>query len=56
MDNGQGFDVDEIPPGHFGLGIMRDRAHQIGAELSVNSQPNQGTEISIHWQKGDDNL
>jgi two-component system nitrate/nitrite sensor histidine kinase NarX len=55
-DDGQGFDLSEDVPGHLGLGIMRDRARQIGAELSVISQPNQGTEISIHWQKGENNL
>jgi two-component system nitrate/nitrite sensor histidine kinase NarQ len=36
--------------GHYGLNIMRERAEAVGAVLSINSQPNQGTEISIYWK------
>jgi len=55
QDNGCGFDVDQIPPGHFGLGIMAERAAQIGASLLVTSQINLGTEVFLDWQpeKGD---
>jgi signal transduction histidine kinase len=48
-DDGCGFDPSQIPPGHYGLSIMRERAHAIGAELSITSLPDQGTEIVIHW-------
>jgi signal transduction histidine kinase len=51
-DNGRGFNLDEVAPGHLGLAIMRERASQVGADLLLKSQPNQGTEISIRWQKG----
>jgi signal transduction histidine kinase len=49
-DDGTGFaaDLDQAALGHFGLLGMRERADEIGAELSVTSSPGQGTEVSIH--------
>jgi signal transduction histidine kinase len=49
-DDGTGFpvDLDQAGSGHFGLLGMRERAHEIGAELSVTSSPGHGTEVSIH--------
>ena len=35
VDNGRGFDVDSIPAGHLGIGIMRERADGIGANLAI---------------------
>jgi len=48
-DDGQGFDLEDIPAGHFGIGIMRERAESIGARLEIESQPGQGTGITIVW-------
>jgi signal transduction histidine kinase len=50
-DNGQGFDPKSIPEEHMGLRIMRERATEIGASLNVQSEPGQGTEISVTWTK-----
>jgi signal transduction histidine kinase len=50
-DDGRGFDLDAIPPGHLGIGIMRERADAIGAELQINSHPARGTEIVLRWQE-----
>lgn len=50
-DDGCGFDPARIPSGHYGLGIMRERAKAIGAALSVTSQPGHGAEIAIHWAR-----
>jgi PAS domain S-box-containing protein len=50
-DDGVGF--DPAPPaasGHYGLGMMRERAEAVGAKLSVTSSPGFGTEITVHWQ------
>jgi two-component system, NarL family, sensor histidine kinase DegS len=49
-DDGSGFaaDLHQAGLGHFGILGMRERANEIGAELSVTSSPGQGTEISIH--------
>ena len=48
-DNGQGFDPETSKPGHLGVGIMRERAKRIGAEIEIKSQPAQGTEITLFW-------
>jgi len=50
-DNGQGFDVATLAAagrsGHFGLKQMRERIEKAGGQLTVLSQPGQGTEIRI---------
>ncbi|MEH2349758.1 MAG: AAA family ATPase [Nostoc sp.] len=47
-DDGRGFGVATIPPvGGFGLLGMSERAEHIGAQLSILSQPGQGTEIVV---------
>jgi signal transduction histidine kinase len=48
-DDGRGFDVDGVPPTHLGVGIMRERAQAIGAELVIDSEPGRGTEVSALW-------
>jgi PAS domain S-box-containing protein len=48
-DDGRGFETEQIPSGHYGLGMMRERAEAAGVELSVTSQPGHGTEIAIRW-------
>ena len=49
-DNGRGFVTSEvITSDHYGLGMMRERAEAVGAELTVTSQPGKGTEIAIRW-------
>jgi PAS domain S-box-containing protein len=48
-DNGQGFGVGSIPSAKgFGLLGMSERAEQIGAQLTIQSQPGQGTEITVN--------
>jgi signal transduction histidine kinase len=48
-DNGIGFDPSQIPPGHYGLSMMKERAESIGATLTVTSEVGQGTKIDIRW-------
>ncbi|HEX6034521.1 MAG TPA: PAS domain S-box protein [Anaerolineales bacterium] len=48
-DDGQGFDPERTPSGHYGLSMMRERAEGVGARLSITSQPAHGTELIIHW-------
>jgi PAS domain S-box-containing protein len=50
-DDGIGFDLDQTSSGHYGLGMMRERAEAVGAQLSVTSQPDHGTELTICWTK-----
>ena len=46
-DNGRGFDDKIQHDKHYGLVGMKERAAQIGGNVSVNSQVNQGTEIMV---------
>jgi PAS domain S-box-containing protein len=50
-DNGRGFDPTRTPAGHYGLGMMKERAETIGAILTIASQPGQGAEIGMRWQE-----
>jgi two-component system nitrate/nitrite sensor histidine kinase NarX len=49
-DNGCGFVTSELAPsGHYGLGMMRERAEAVGAILTITSRPGMGTEVTIQW-------
>jgi signal transduction histidine kinase len=48
-DDGRGFDLEGIAPDHLGLGIMRERAEAIGAQLEVATAAGKGTHVSLHW-------
>jgi signal transduction histidine kinase len=50
-DNGRGFDPSCIPPDRLGLGIIRERAQAIGAELAIESQPGCGTQLVVVWKE-----
>jgi ligand-binding sensor domain-containing protein/signal transduction histidine kinase len=51
-DDGRGFDAQDVPPDHLGLGIMRERAEAIGARLEVESGTGQGTRVRVTWREG----
>ncbi len=54
-DDGIGFSTFAKPaPEHFGLQGMRERAAEIGAEISVESSPESGTRIEISLRLPDD--
>ena len=50
-DDGAGFDVpddlDQLAGGSFGLRGMRERARLVGGDLSVESEPGDGTVVSV---------
>ena len=49
-DDGEGIPAEVLEqgrPGHFGLPGMRERARQIGAELTIWSRAGTGTEIEL---------
>jgi signal transduction histidine kinase len=48
-DDGRGFEPQNVDPGRFGLGIMRERAESTGAELRVISKPGSGTTVKLEW-------
>ena len=50
-DNGRGFDLRQPQSGgRFGLAIMAERAEEIGADLQLESQPGQGTNMTVLWK------
>lgn len=48
-DNGIGFEMDHRKPTSLGLRIMRERADAIEAELTIESEPGQGTRVAATW-------
>ena len=51
-DDGQGFEFDWIKPKNLGLTIMKERAESIDAQLSIDSQPGEGTQVNFVWNNG----
>jgi two-component system nitrate/nitrite sensor histidine kinase NarX len=49
-DDGRGFDAANRSHTSLGIGIMRDRATKIGAQLQIDSQPGTGTTITAIWR------
>lgn len=49
-DDGVGFNPEQRPSsGHYGLSMMHERAQAVGIQLSIASQPGQGTELTLRW-------
>lgn len=48
-DDGKGFNYSEKLNSRMGLGIMQERAGDIGASLGVESFPGSGTTIKVEW-------
>jgi signal transduction histidine kinase len=48
-DDGVGFDAGKLPTSQeaFGLGIMSQRAAEIGGRVEVNSAPGKGTRVTV---------
>lgn len=50
-DDGRGFDQEQVQHDHLGLGIMRERAENIGAQLDIKSEIGAGTVVEVIWQE-----
>jgi len=48
-DNGIGFDINSISHESLGVGIMQERAEDIRAMLTIDSNVGEGTEIIVIW-------
>jgi signal transduction histidine kinase len=48
-DDGHGFTVRAVQPNSLGLNIMRERAKEIGAVLTLKSQPGKGASVKVIW-------
>ena len=55
-DDGQGFSREDVPAGHLGLEIMTERAESIGAELTLVSNPGEGTTLRLNWKQPENRL
>ncbi|WP_166657686.1 PAS domain-containing protein [Ilumatobacter fluminis] len=51
VDDGRGFDVEQVPSGHLGVAIMRERADSIGARLSLDSRVGGGTVVRLVYRR-----
>jgi signal transduction histidine kinase len=49
-DDGCGFDLDSVDPGHFGLKTMRERVGDSGGQLAVRSVLGEGTVVEAQWR------
>jgi signal transduction histidine kinase len=49
VDDGTGFDPRATTAAHHGLEIMRERAEQVAARLTVESDPGRGTQVTFSW-------
>ena len=52
VDNGDGFDLSQIVPGHYGVSMMKERAEGVNAQIAITSQPGTGTQVNLIWVKG----
>jgi two-component system nitrate/nitrite sensor histidine kinase NarX len=50
-DDGKGFNPEQMFSGHYGLGMMHERADSVGARLTITSQPGHGAELNMYWTK-----
>ena len=50
-DDGIGFNPDNIAPGHHGIQIMHERIAKIAGSITIESAPEEGTYIHIHWSE-----
>jgi signal transduction histidine kinase len=48
-DDGVGFDVEQAGRRGHGLVSMRERAEEMGAEMSIRSAPGAGTTVEVVW-------
>ena len=51
QDNGIGFDPHSVNHEGLGMGIMNERARNVGAKIEVRSQLRGGTNLRIVWQE-----
>ncbi|MBA2175663.1 PAS domain-containing sensor histidine kinase [Halobacillus locisalis] len=57
-DNGNGFDyeMNKDQKEHYGLEIMKERAHLFGGYVEINSSRGEGTQIALYIPEGGEHL
>lgn len=56
LDDGRGFERDDIAGDKLGIKIMTERASEIDAKLEIISSPRKGTKVSVSWESEEYNL
>ena len=51
IDDGRGFDPEELSDRRFGLIGMRERASLVGASLAIESSPGHGAAVHVTWKE-----
>ena len=51
-DDGHGFELRDFGLGHLGLSSMRERAAEVGADLTLTSARGEGTCVTLRWRWG----
>ncbi len=52
-DDGQGFDPDAVPAGHYGLRNIRERVDRVGGTVVVKSGKGEGTSLEVEVPLGE---
>ncbi len=47
IDDGKGFDIENVRSGSYGLQNMRERAYEVGGIFKIISLPNEGTRLEV---------
>ena len=47
QDDGIGFTSNQAQTQHFGLAYMKERAMMIGAKISIDSEPDEGSQVTL---------
>jgi signal transduction histidine kinase len=50
VDDGRGFDQNQVAEDKLGIQIMTERANEIDAKLDLISSPGKGTQVSVTWE------
>ncbi|MFN7209679.1 MAG: histidine kinase [Aggregatilineales bacterium] len=51
QDDGRGFDPQAVSGDHMGIHIMHERAREAGIQLTIVSEPNEGTQVRAIWTR-----
>ena len=53
IDDGIGFNTDDLAPGHLGLRTMRERAERAGGTFHIESASEKGTRVEVRIPSGE---
>jgi len=54
IDDGNGFNAEQVKKEHLGIRGMRERVEMLGGTFTIDSDPNNGTEITAVLEREND--